>query len=142
MRQHGRALEPVADDALLTELRHVLTTYEKRMQDFRPVVDSAARDKVIFFRSLVAVMSGFSHDFTFISQRLAIRGVIEGAISRRLAGELLGVHQATIARWVKEFDTGEAFSILPPDVTDGETPEETRQWVKKEFDQLIDDDDD
>lgn len=115
----------------VAELTRGLAYVAKSMATIHTVSATAKADKVAFYRLMLGITSSVAHHMTDIIRSLAVNGVIEGAISRRLAGEMLGVHQATIARWVKEADGQLLIIPTPSDSADQRAENATiyQQWL-------------
>mgnify|MGYP005988658375 CR=1 FL=1 len=60
------------------------------------------KDKVAWYRLVSSAIVEVRTQLEAVAERTAMNGVVEGVMSRRLAGEIIGVHQGTIARWLKE----------------------------------------
>lgn len=79
------------DTALLS------TLILKKLLDARKVVDRAHR-----YGPILEQMDWLTKTMEAVTQRLAIVAVEQGIMTRRNAAQILGVHENTVARWLKE----------------------------------------
>ncbi|MGD9631609.1 MAG: hypothetical protein AB7H53_19235 [Hyphomicrobium sp.] len=70
--------------------------------------DTERLDKVSYYRLQLYRYARISQFAAAQARRVTIQGVRDKAISRKAASEILGVHQATVARWLKEADAAQS----------------------------------
>jgi hypothetical protein len=101
--QAARQARPVevrrdAPQELLT-LAEVLS---RRAQQFIVIQDMPGTDENVHLKLLLATIAEFIDQARDIRRSLAVQFINRGSISRKQTAEILGVHQQTIASWVKE----------------------------------------
>ncbi|MGH3850232.1 MAG: hypothetical protein ACRDRT_11085 [Pseudonocardiaceae bacterium] len=117
LRQDRRAQDP-PNGLVLRELsdflKQQLDTIERVAQISQDT--HLENDKVAWYRLMMQVAADIRDQWNAAASRLAANAAIENAASKRLAADIIGVHQATIARWIKEFPDGGANvqSMLDP----------------------------
>jgi hypothetical protein len=106
-RQPAAASQPAPADLRRTIRRNV-EAIGRAADELREVHRAAdmVREHVggddAYVRPVLEMTANLARLIDHTNRLLAVYGVEHDAISRRLAGELLGVHQGTIARWLKE----------------------------------------
>jgi hypothetical protein len=94
-----------------------LTELISRRAEQLNVIDDMPRaiEENLYLKLLLGTLTEFINEARDIRRHLVVRFINDGNISRKQAGEILGVHQSTIAQWVKEDTPGRGFRPFSDD---------------------------
>lgn len=112
VRAAAKRLLPLVNDVFTSTIVGELNAISSELKEALEFSKSSiARDnRDLFFRVLIQKLANISSLSKRVGQQLTVQGVNNNQISKKLASELMGVHQVTVARWVK--DGLDAFPFL------------------------------
>lgn len=138
MRQPRRGPRP-PNDVFLNEVNAEIAELQEWLSAMKQTSNLAAHDKVMWYRAMMYATAQLRDNCIALGSRLAANSVIEEAASRRLAADIIGMHQVTIARWLKEFpDPTQVQPLRDPQNTEQPVERYAHEFGKVLVDETID----